>query len=711
MHGPWHPILHNAPRPRKVRGQKAAEASPEIPNDYSWYRPLDNARKEIRILFLEPEPADSPKEVVIHVFSGSLLEPNIPRLYGCLSYCWGDTKITKPIQVNYSEKYSRERSGLVTSQVTFNVTTNLEAALRVMRSTLSRPVLWADAICIDQSDDEERSSQVALMAEIYSQAVQTVVWLGESDQTAKMVFEFADVLTKMEQKANEVDPRTKVAGILCGRLRPLAKGLLRFSDDEVTSDDFYKMRWGIQALLARPFFRRVWVLQEVALALTKDIVVHCGSSLIWWGTFLNLTSFEWRAAAYQGHLPIDIDRDRRLGLPAKNPAMVPGAHYVLPEMWSYMRDHCSNTKRGKILDLVIRRQEFQAKDPRDQVYAMLGIAKECQDRENLHYGFIPDYSLSVMEVYTRFTRAIIETLQNVIVLSAIDTFESSPTREKRGMPSWVPEYDRHINLRQTFAFLGDGHYRASGKTKTVIEQTDADTLAIQGIVFDRVSRNPELGPYKLSVQTDNVSDPTKVAILSIDGIEGGIKHLWLVTVLKAPGALISSQDLIESFILTLIGSRREYFDRHLIQNVLDLPDLLADFAAYWLMLYRDFMPLPFKSTLYSSHDHLREIASKGLPGRFGQRLFYTCNGRSFLITEGELLALVSGRVVAGDEIAVLQGGNVPYLVRGECTSSSSMVSEWKGRLIGECYVHGRMMGSITMEDDTGAMLWKKLLFC
>jgi hypothetical protein len=711
MHGPWHPILHNAPRPRKVTGQKTTEDFSEISNDYSWYRPLDPVKKEIRILFLEPEPADSPKDVVVHVFNGSLLEPNIPRLYGCLSYFWGDAKVTKPIQVNYSEKSSRESNGLVTSQTTFNITTNLEAALRVLRSTLSRPVLWADAICIDQSDDKERSSQVALMAEIYSQAVQTIVWLGESDQTVKMVFEFADLLTKMERNANEVDPSTKAAGILCGRLRPLTKGQLRFSDEEVTSDDFYKMRWGIQALLARPFFRRVWVLQEVGLALTKDIVVHCGSSLIWWATFLNLTSFEWRAAAYQGHLPIDIDRDRRLGLPAHNPAMAPDAHHVLPEMWSYMRDHCSNTKRGNILDLIIRRQEFQAKNPRDQVYAMLGLARECQDRENLHSGFIPDYSLSIKEVYTRFTRAVIETLQNVIVLSAIDTFGSSPTREKRGMPSWVPEYDRHINLRQTFAFLGEGHYRTSGKTKTVIEQTDADTIAIQGVIFDRVGRDAALGPYKISVQTDNVSDPTNIAILSIEGVEGGIKQLWLATMSKATGTHVEGQDLIESFILTLIGSRREFFNRHLIQKVLDLPDLLADFAAYWLMLYGNFISLPSVSTLYSSHDHLRAIGVKGLPGRFGQRLFYPCNGRSFLITEGGLLALVSGRLTTGDEFAALQGGNVPYLVRGERASSSSTVSEWKGRIIGECYIHGRMMGSAVLEADTGAMLWKRLLFC
>jgi hypothetical protein len=173
MHGPWHPILHNAPRPPKGGGGRDSgpQYAPQIPNDYSWYRPLDGQQKEVRILFLEPEPIDSPKPVVVHVFNASLLADNIPRLYGCLSYCWGSPEVTKPVEVNYTEKSKDAPNGFVTYRTNFAVTTNLEAALRVLRATLSRPVLWADAICIDQSDLDEKASQVPLMAEIYNQAM------------------------------------------------------------------------------------------------------------------------------------------------------------------------------------------------------------------------------------------------------------------------------------------------------------------------------------------------------------------------------------------------------------------------------------------------------------------------------------------------------------------------------------------------------------
>ncbi|KAK0702785.1 heterokaryon incompatibility protein-domain-containing protein, partial [Lasiosphaeris hirsuta] len=183
MHGPWHPILHNSPRPKKEGGWGDSRPlyAPIIPNDYSWYRPLDVLKKEIRIMFLEPEPLGSPKPVVAHVFNASLFADNIPRLYGCLSYCWGNPEVTKPVEINYTEKSKETPNGLVTYRTNFNVTTNLEAALRVLRATLSRPVLWADAICIDQSDLGEKASQVPLMAEIYNQAVQTIIWLGEAD--------------------------------------------------------------------------------------------------------------------------------------------------------------------------------------------------------------------------------------------------------------------------------------------------------------------------------------------------------------------------------------------------------------------------------------------------------------------------------------------------------------------------------------------------
>jgi hypothetical protein len=61
------------------------------------------------------------------------------------------------------------------------ITFNLEGALQILRDEKISIRLWIDALCIDQSNMEERSEQVKSMARIYSQASRVVIWLGETD--------------------------------------------------------------------------------------------------------------------------------------------------------------------------------------------------------------------------------------------------------------------------------------------------------------------------------------------------------------------------------------------------------------------------------------------------------------------------------------------------------------------------------------------------
>lgn len=707
MHEQW---LHNTPRPCKGREGQAAgpQYVPVIANDYTWYRQLDKNRKEVRILFIEPERQSSTKEVVVHVFNASLLDPGVPKLYGCLSYCWGDPSITKAIQVVYTEKSQEKGQGPVTTQVEFRVTANLEAALRAFRSQLRRPVMWADALCIDQSDIAERSSQVSLMGEIYLQAVQTIVWLGNADTTTKAVFDFADFITTMEVKPHEVNPSTMIAGINCRRLRPLAKGETQFTAAEVTSDDFYKMRWGIQAILARPFFRRAWVLQEVGLADREQTVVYCGQHSLWWQTLQNLTSFEWRAAAHQGPLPIDQERDRRLRLPTDNASVIPGAHFTLPEIWSYLRRYCSNTMRGKIIDLIFRRLDIEATDPRDHVFALFGLAEECQTHLNLHSGFCASYSSDVAEVYTLFTRAAIEKLENLVVLSALDVFASSDSRLRYDLPTWVPDFSSNMNLRRTLGYLGMGEYRASGTSRPCTKLQDRRVLNLSGFRIDEISSESDWGPFRMEVRTDNVNNTTVPAVLDVPGQQKGIQFLWRMISQRIKITPIAQQELLETFILTLMCSRRTFFDRATITSIADIPDLLADFVAYWISQVGTLADLPPRTVFYNSTAALLELAKKGLPGRFGQRLFYTCHERSFLVTERGLLALVPPGTANGDIVVVCEGANVPYVVRKVPPAMDSSALHF--RFTGECYVHGRMEGSTISELEQGSLKREMLSF-
>ncbi|ORX94551.1 heterokaryon incompatibility, partial [Clohesyomyces aquaticus] len=66
-----------------------------------------------------------------------------------------------------------------------NVRSNPASAFRRLRSRSEPRTLWIDSICIDQSNTDERSEQVHIMADIYKFAPRAVVWLGDSTQNSR----------------------------------------------------------------------------------------------------------------------------------------------------------------------------------------------------------------------------------------------------------------------------------------------------------------------------------------------------------------------------------------------------------------------------------------------------------------------------------------------------------------------------------------------
>jgi len=60
----------------------------------------------------------------------------------------------------------------------FQIGHNLQLALLHLRSPTHPISMWVDAVCIDQSNTQERNQQVSLMAFIYTRAMKVVAWLG-----------------------------------------------------------------------------------------------------------------------------------------------------------------------------------------------------------------------------------------------------------------------------------------------------------------------------------------------------------------------------------------------------------------------------------------------------------------------------------------------------------------------------------------------------
>ncbi|KAI1118234.1 heterokaryon incompatibility protein-domain-containing protein [Nemania sp. NC0429] len=185
----------------------------------------------IRLLRLMPHK-DRVAPIECQLFKYPLLElEHVSHLYEALSYVWGSLDECYSISLNGSE---------------LSVTENLHTALAELRDRYIERIMWIDAICINQGNDTEKEEQIRLMPEIYRKASRVVVWLGPAvdggDHALEAIRSAADDASTMP---SITDPITQ---------HP------------------------IHLLLRRPWFERIWVLQEVAAAQT--ILVKCGSAAI-----------------------------------------------------------------------------------------------------------------------------------------------------------------------------------------------------------------------------------------------------------------------------------------------------------------------------------------------------------------------------------------------------------------------------------------------
>ena len=129
---------------------------------------------ELRLLVLNP---GLPEELI----NCSLERHSVNRAkrYIALSYVWGDPKDSFSIQVDGRP---------------FKVTENLRDFLAAYRTNTTCPVLWIDAVCIDQNNIPERNAQIQLMKRIYEGAESVVIWLGpELDNTKAAIREIESI--------------------------------------------------------------------------------------------------------------------------------------------------------------------------------------------------------------------------------------------------------------------------------------------------------------------------------------------------------------------------------------------------------------------------------------------------------------------------------------------------------------------------------------
>ena len=295
--------------------------------------------------------------------------------YKTLSYTWGESKYDHLViagqrvamDSDLRQRYA-VRHPLYFDDRRLLISTNLRDALRALRHPTLPVLLWVDAVCINQQDDAERSSQIMLMPRIHHRCLRVLVWLGEADSDTRPAFDAVRWLAPQYDRYIE------------GKERRLHPG------PETLHDEAFLLRSGLppfssgaygpfMRLLDRPVFRRIWCVQEVAFH--WNVVVVCGSQKsrvpeVAYADIAKACSFL-RLAGWNGELQTAYVSGRDV-------LFFPTAVIGTQSNWF-----------GKRVDrslLVYEMRSFEVTDPRDKIFAMLGLLNDHSHRQ-LHELGVP----------------------------------------------------------------------------------------------------------------------------------------------------------------------------------------------------------------------------------------------------------------------------------------------------------------------------------
>lgn len=354
--------------------------------------------------------------------------------YEALSYTWGD---------------GTQRSDLYCNGKHLSVTSNLGQALRYLRSREKTRTLWIDAICINQADNEEKSHQIALMRDVYTKAHRVIAWIGEENPADAAAMEIGD-----PNPLPENSPIGERVIKLSGLQAKLKSSLI-----------------SARTLIQRPWFGRAWIIQEAALA--KRLQIQCGEKILdWESLYSNLRLMSQTADANGTPLTFGNISYRRLEFieTTRNNVKLAGSGsnegVNLSDPKLPWKDFHSAVNNGRL---------YGASNPRDHIYALLGLVDE-----NAAKSLLVDYSQPHTAIYRTFVRHIVQQTRDLTVLGQID---SSTTPD---LASWVPDYAR-ASMVEPLCSDDRPFYAASGDSEArLMGSNDPFALELSGIFIDEV---------------------------------------------------------------------------------------------------------------------------------------------------------------------------------------------------------------------------------
>jgi hypothetical protein len=548
-------------------------------------------------------------EISLCIKNATLAELKVNKhTYTALSYAWGSGPDDKIVKIDGLD---------------FSVTSNLESALRNICFVKGDGFLWIDAICINQSDIPEKNGQVTMMAEIYATASLTLVWLGECNSA------ISDAIDMLE----------------AARVFNDGTGAPAIDLDHTIGEFRYIFAWkGVGELLAAPWWRRMWVIQEITLG--QRAMILCGTKMLMFQRLAMGADVAFRERSLSHIFPV-----------CKN------------GFTNYWRVHTMMRYRMRrqqdepllLPELLENNVSSEASNPRDMVFALVGLATDTNSAPEL----VIDYNMPVEDVYTNVVKFHIRQYKSLDMIC-----HSAHPRKHQNLPSWVPDF---LNLKETTAeplatlsksWPGNPYwYHASGthtSNDSALTDSHAGILCVSAIFVDKISHiGPECWPGDFS------------------GLSNCL-DIWRNIVHQAIGLereYICGGSVIDAFNRTLCGDRKRSGLR-----------ATKGWRGYEALVSGMEIPGDFRL----GSEVPEQVRREAWVGDALQAVALRSHRRQLITTEMGYIGLGPPRVKEGDFISILLGASVPVVLRQKGD---------KWWVVGESFVCGIMDGEVLGMTD------------
>lgn len=398
---------------------------------------------------------------------------NDAPVFNALSYTWGDPVVYRfkdeeilPVKDWYCQCYSIECDDQAVT-----VGANLFSGLFEMRylrscgsshgsntnwkDSLDCPI-WIDALCINQSDPDEKTTQIPLMGRIYSQARHTVAYLGGADDASVTAMPFIHSFVQAISAYRKTVPEGIIYDLMKGSNgipQVTGKTLQKYKIPIIPGDaipQFY-------AFLTRAWFMRTWVMQEIALSrhttlLCGGISLDLGELQIFYVVASQVTGLSHIPTVdSQGNLEPWWDWEgatRSLLEPPKELQCRQGQDdsvwYTWPLAFKIKQQNeefpgsISAILPRPMSQLITHFRTTGAADPRDRIYGVLSLETRGFGSQKMIARPPLSYSKPIEDVYVEWTRYILQSEQDMAYLGLADIDYDRHFGVQSGLPSWVP---------------------------------------------------------------------------------------------------------------------------------------------------------------------------------------------------------------------------------------------------------------------------------